>query len=55
MTEGFYRLWQEKRLDLTVENVAWKKRQLSPSACVRPLLIVSRACGFDVCRQQHVG
>jgi hypothetical protein len=27
-TDGFHRLWQEQRLDLTVENVAWKHRRL---------------------------
>jgi hypothetical protein len=26
--DGFFRLWENKRLDLAVENVAWKNRHL---------------------------
>jgi hypothetical protein len=34
-TDGFERLWREQRLDLTVENVAWKHRNLFPPAVER--------------------
>lgn len=29
-TDGFVRLWQERRLDLAVENIAWKHKRLFP-------------------------
>jgi hypothetical protein len=30
MTDGFERLWREGRLDLTVENLAWRHRSMFP-------------------------
>jgi len=51
-TDGFHRLWQEQRLDLTVENVAWKHR-----TCFGPRSGASAdrlaAAGFDVRTQKH--
>lgn len=53
-TSGFERLWHEQRLDLTVENVAWKHRKLFPPAVGRTAADRLRAAGFDVRTQRHV-
>ena len=46
-TAGFERLWREQRLDLTVENVAWKHRRLFPPAVGRAAQQRLRTAGFD--------
>jgi hypothetical protein len=43
--DGFYRLWQEQRLDLTVENVAWKTPPPVLARGRRSALSASRALG----------
>jgi hypothetical protein len=53
MTDGFFRLWQEKRLDLTVENVAWLNRRLFPPKVGKAAAERLSACAFDVRTQQH--
>ncbi len=53
MTDGFFRLWREKRLDLTVENVAWRYRKLFPPKVGREAAQRLSACGFDVRSQKH--
>ena len=53
-TAGFERLWREQRLDLTVENVAWKHRGLFPPAVGRAAQERLRIAGFDVATQRHV-
>jgi hypothetical protein len=52
-TDGFVRLWQEKRLDLAVENVAWKHRHLFPPSVGRAAAARLAAADFDVRTQQH--
>jgi hypothetical protein len=52
-TDGFNRLWQEQRLDLTVENVAWKHRKLFPPEVGRAAADRLAACGFDVRTQKQ--
>lgn len=52
-TDGFERLWREKRLDLTVENVAWRFRAKFPPAVGRAARDRLAAAGFDVRRQGH--
>jgi hypothetical protein len=47
-TDGFARLWAEGRLDLTVENVAWKHRKLFPPTVARAATKRLAAAGFDV-------
>jgi hypothetical protein len=54
MTDGYVRLWEEKRLDLTVENVAWRHRQLFPVRVGKAAADRLAACSFDVRKQQHV-
>ena len=54
MTSGFHRLWEEKRLDLTVENVAWRHRKVFPPKVGRAAGERLAACGFDVRTQRHV-
>ena len=53
-TDGFNRLWQEQRLDLAVENVAWKHRSLFPPKVGKAAADRLAACGFDVRTQKHV-
>lgn len=55
MTDGFFRLWEEKRLDLTVENVAWLNRAMFPPKVGKAAAERLKACGFDVRQQKHVG
>ena len=45
---GFERLWQEGRLDVAVENVAWKYRHLFPPAVGEAAAKRLKAVGFDV-------
>jgi hypothetical protein len=52
-TSGFERLWHEQRLDLTVENVAWKHRQHFPPAVGRAAASRLASVGFDVRTQTH--
>jgi hypothetical protein len=47
-TDGFERLWREGRLDLTVENVAWKHCRVFPPAVGRAAQERLRTVGFDV-------
>jgi hypothetical protein len=55
-TDGFHRLWQEQRLDLTVENIAWKHRQTFDSPEVgRAAAARLASAGFDVRTQRHAG
>jgi hypothetical protein len=53
MTDGFYRLWEEQRLDLTVENVAWRTRTVFPRRVGQAAAERLAACGFDVRTQRH--
>lgn len=53
MTDGFERLWQEQRLDLAVENIAWRYRRLFPPAVGRAARDRLDAAGFDVLTQKH--
>src|SRR5437588_9517013 len=52
-TDGFERLWREQRLDLTVENVAWKHRDLSPPTVALAAKERLASVGFDVARQKQ--
>lgn len=52
MTDGFERLWREGRLDLTVENVAWKHRAMFPPKVGREAAAGLAAAGFDVRAQK---
>jgi hypothetical protein len=52
-TEGFVRLWQERRLDLAVENVAWRHRHLFPPSVGKAASVKLAAAGFDVKGQQQ--
>lgn len=54
MTTGFHRLWEEKRLDLTVENVAWLNRAMFPPRVGLAASERLAACGFDARTQRHV-
>jgi hypothetical protein len=54
-TDGFHRLWQEKRLDLTVENVAWRHRNRFRPEVGRAAAKRLASAGFDVATQRHVG
>jgi hypothetical protein len=54
MTDGFYRLWEEQRLYLTVENVAWRNREIIQRKAGQAAAERLAACGFDVRNQQHV-
>lgn len=54
--DGFTRLWSERRLDLSVDNVVWTKRAVFSSA---PAIVEEaerklREAGFDVRQQRHV-
>lgn len=53
-TDGFSRLWEERRLDLAVENIAWKNRHLFPPSIGEAAKKRLADMGFDVTRQQHV-
>jgi hypothetical protein len=53
MTDGFERLWREGRLDLTVENLAWKHRSMFPPKVGRQARERLMAAGFDVRTQQQ--
>jgi hypothetical protein len=53
MTAGFHRLWEERRLDLTVENLAWRNRRLFPPRVGMEADARLAACGFDVRHQAH--
>jgi len=52
-TDGFERLWRERRLDLAVENVAWKHRNLFPPSVGRAAAARLEGAGFDVKTQKH--
>lgn len=52
-TDGFERLWRERRLDLAVENVAWKNRDLFPPRVSQAAAARLLACDFDVKTQRH--
>ena len=52
-TEGFARLWQERRLDLSVENIAWLHRDAFPSAVAKAAAARLEAARFDVKTQTH--
>lgn len=47
-SEGFMRLWEEGRLDLAVESVAWKHRHLFPPEVGNMAAKRLKAAGFDV-------
>jgi len=47
-SDGFARLFEEKRLDLTVENVAWKFRRLFPPDVAEAAAKRLSEAGFDV-------
>jgi hypothetical protein len=53
-TDGFHRLWQEQRLDLTVENVAWNHRHLFRPEVGRAAADRLARAGFDVRKQRRV-
>ncbi len=53
-TSGFERLWQERRLDLSVENVAWKFRSHFPASVGKAARDRLRPMGFDVLKQKHL-
>jgi hypothetical protein len=52
-TDGFERLWRESRLDLTVENVAWRFRTRFPPAVGKAARDRLAAAGFDVHKQRR--
>jgi hypothetical protein len=52
-TDGFQRLWQEQRLDLTVENIAWKHRRIFRPEIGAAAEARLASAGFDVKTQQH--
>ena len=53
-TDGFHRLWSERRLDLAVENIAWKHRSVFPPSAGKAASARLAAAGFDVRTQSHV-
>lgn len=53
-TSGFERLWREQRLDLSVENVAWKYRANFPPNLGRAARDRLAAANFDVRKQKHL-
>jgi hypothetical protein len=53
-TDGFARLWTEHRLDLSVENIAWKHRHAFPPSVGKAAAARLAAAGFDVRTQRHV-
>src|SRR4051812_1129559 len=52
-TDGFQRLWTERRLDLAVENVAWKHRRLFPPSVGTAAATRLGSAGFDVHTQRQ--
>lgn len=52
-TDGFERLWSERRLDLSVENIAWKHRHAFPPTVAKAAAVRLDAAGFDVKTQRH--
>lgn len=52
-TDGFERLWSERRLDLTVENIAWKHRHLFPQRVGQTAARRLASAGFDVKTQRQ--
>jgi hypothetical protein len=53
-TAGFERLWREQRLDLTVDNAAWRHRNLFPPSVGRAASERLKEAGFDVRAQRQV-
>ncbi len=51
-TDGYERLWRERRLDLAVENVAWRYRRRFPPAVGKAARTRLEASGFDVQTQK---
>jgi hypothetical protein len=51
MTDGYERLWRERRLDLAVENVAWRYRRRFPPEVGKAARSRLEASGFDVLKQ----
>jgi hypothetical protein len=52
-TDGFQRLWTERRLDLSVENIAWKHRRAFPAPVAKAAAASLAAADFDVKTQSH--
>lgn len=52
-TAGFERLWREGRLDLAVENVAWRFRAEFPDEVGVAARQRLEQAGFDVLRQKQ--
>jgi hypothetical protein len=52
-TDGFIRLWEERRLDLAVENIAWRNRHLFPDSVGKAARARLEQMQFDVDTQQH--
>jgi hypothetical protein len=52
-TSGFERLWSEGRLDLTVENIAWKHRSVVGDDVARAAAARLASAGFDVHTQRQ--
>jgi hypothetical protein len=52
MTDGYERLWREGRLDLAVENIAWRYRKYFPPEVGRSARARLDASGFDVLKQK---
>jgi hypothetical protein len=52
-TDGFQRLWEEGRLDLTVENVAWRNRHLFPKRVGQAAATRLAQAGFEVRKQRE--
>jgi hypothetical protein len=52
-TDGFNRLWQEQRLDLTVENVACQHRHLFRPEVGRAAAERLASAGFNARSQRH--
>lgn len=51
-TDGYERLWREERLDLAVENVAWRYRHRFPPNVGKAARVRLDASGFDVQKQE---
>jgi hypothetical protein len=49
---GFERLWQERQLDVAVENVAWKYQHLFPPEVGEAAAKRLKAAAFDVHTQR---